>query len=161
MQMPALDLWYQSLSQRDRRLVWVVAAGIVILLIFGAVVPLQRSLAKAHVRLAQAQDDLKYIRDHSTDIRNTSLTPAAPGRSLIVTIDNAAKEAGLAASLTNSDPSGRNGLRVKLDRASFDVLVGWIARLNEQHGIRVESATIETANAPGLVNAGIVFRERE
>jgi type II secretory pathway component PulM len=47
---------------------------------------------------------------------------------------------------------------VRLDKASFDALVGWLARLAEQNGIRVESATVDAAGAPGLVSASLVLR---
>ena len=89
--------------------------------------------------------------------------PAAPGqrasqRSLIVIVDTAAREVGLGTALSSSAPMGSDGLQVRLDKAPFDTLVGWLERLSEQQGIRVESATIDSAGAPGIVNAGIVLQ---
>jgi type II secretory pathway component PulM len=49
---------------------------------------------------------------------------------------------------------------VRLEKAQFGMLVGWLARLAEQNGIRVESATIDNAGEPGIVNAGLVLRIR-
>lgn len=77
--------------------------------------------------------------------------------SLLVVVDRAAREAGLAKSLTSSEPSGAGGLRVRLDKAPFDTLVGWLGRLADRHGVRVESATIDNATEPGLVNAALVL----
>src|SRR2546430_10736923 len=45
---------------------------------------------------------------------------------------------------------------VRLAKAPFDSLVGWLARLAQQNGVSVESATIEKTDTPGLVNAAIV-----
>ena len=75
-----------------------------------------------------------------------------------VVVDRAAREAGLGESLTSSEPSGAGGLRVRLEKAPFDIMVGWLARLADQHGVRVESATIDSASEPGLVNAALVLR---
>lgn len=85
---------------------------------------------------------------------------AAPAsqRSLIVIVDASAREAGLGSSLTRSDPSPQGGLSVHFEKASFDALVGWIARLSQQNRISVESANIDDAGAPGLVNAALVLR---
>jgi type II secretory pathway component PulM len=80
--------------------------------------------------------------------------------SLVVLIDRAARESGLGQALTGSQPSGDGGMRVQLEKAPFNSLVAWLARLSEQNGVRVESASIDAANEPGLVNAGIVLRIR-
>jgi type II secretory pathway component PulM len=49
-------------------------------------------------------------------------------------------------------------LRVRFERVAFDGLVAWLARLAQSHGVRVESAEIESAGEPGLVNAGLVLK---
>jgi type II secretory pathway component PulM len=49
-------------------------------------------------------------------------------------------------------------LRVRMERAPFDGLVAWLARISQQHGVRVESAEIEQAGEPGLVNASLVLK---
>jgi type II secretory pathway component PulM len=46
---------------------------------------------------------------------------------------------------------------VRLEKAPFDALIGWLARLAQQSGVTVDSAVIEKAGAPGLVNANIVL----
>ena len=48
-------------------------------------------------------------------------------------------------------------LTVRLEKAPFDSLVAWLARLAQQNGVVVDSATIEKAGAPGLVNAALVL----
>jgi type II secretory pathway component PulM len=49
---------------------------------------------------------------------------------------------------------------VRLEKAPFGLIVGWLARLADQHGISVESANMDAAGEPGVVNAGIVLRTR-
>jgi type II secretory pathway component PulM len=46
---------------------------------------------------------------------------------------------------------------VRLQKAPFDTLISWLARLSQQNGIRVDTASIESAGSPGLVNAALVL----
>ena len=73
-------------------------------------------------------------------------------------IDSSARESGLGKSLTSSQPTGEKGLRIRLEKVPFDAMVAWLARLSQQHGVRVESAEIETAGETGVVNAGLVLK---
>ncbi len=72
-------------------------------------------------------------------------------------IDRSARESGLGGALAGSEPSGPGALSVRLQKASFDTLITWLGRLAQQNGIRVDSASIDSAGAPGLVNAAIVL----
>jgi type II secretory pathway component PulM len=150
--------WFQSLAERERRFVLIGATAIGVALLVG-LVSLDRSVSRAHVRLAHKQAELAWMRSVAPQLAAAAPAASVPTsqQSLIVVIDNAAREAGLSTSLTSSQPSGQGGLRVQLEKAPFDILVGWLARLSEQRGIRVDSATIDSAGAPGLVNARIVL----
>jgi len=151
---PALVAWFESLAERERRFVLVGALAIGVAVIVG-LLALDRSVAHAQMRLAHKQADLAWMRSVAPQLVSAAPSAAVPTtqRSLMIVIDDAAREAGLASALT----SGQSGLRVRLERAPFDTLVGWLARLSEQRGIRVDSATIDSAGAPGMVNAGIVL----
>lgn len=158
--MAALEAWYHSLQHRERRFVAAGAVIAAIVLLLG-LLSLDRSVARAQTRLAHREQDLAWMRSVAPELAAAgpaSASAPASQRSLIVVVDAAAQEAGLGTALSSSEPSGSNGLRVRLDKAPFDTLVGWLARLSEQHGIRVDSATIDSAGAPGIVNAGIVLQ---
>lgn len=47
---------------------------------------------------------------------------------------------------------------MQLEKAPFDTLVGWLARLSQQNGVQIESATIDSAGQPGTVNASLVLK---
>ena len=47
---------------------------------------------------------------------------------------------------------------MRLEKAPFDIMVGWLARLADQNGISVETANIDAAGAPGVVTASLVLR---
>jgi type II secretory pathway component PulM len=46
---------------------------------------------------------------------------------------------------------------LRLEGASFDVLVAWLASLQQQYGVKVDSAIIGATNAPGLVNVSLTL----
>jgi type II secretory pathway component PulM len=75
-----------------------------------------------------------------------------------VIVDQSARESGLGNSLAGSQPSGQGSLSVELEKAPFDALVGWLARLSQQNGVQIESATIDSAGQPGTVNASLVLK---
>jgi general secretion pathway protein M len=155
----AVAAWFRALSERERRL--VAASGLIALLVLlYALVALDRDVALAQKRLARKQQDLAWMQSIEPQLAAAGPASAAPTsqRSFIVIIDESAREVGLGTALTSSEPSPGGGLRVRLDKAPFDTLVGWLARLEQQNRVRVDSATIDGAGAPGLVNAAIVLR---
>ena len=152
--------WYNNLSERDRKIVLYGGIGAFVLVLLGVLMPLNRSIASARERVERKQGDLQFIQSVAPQL--ASAGPAtganATAESLVVLIDSSARESGLGKSLSNSQPTGDKGLRIRLDRVSFDSMVAWLARLSQQHGVRVESAEIESAGETGLVNAGLVLK---
>jgi general secretion pathway protein M len=157
-----MNAWLQSLSERERRMVMFGAAIAVVLLVVAVIFPLDRSVSQAQTRVEQKQEDLTWMRGVAPQVAASGPAVVAPSsqENLIVLIDRSARESGLGTALTNSEPSGQGGLRIRLEKAQFDIVVGWLARLSEQNGIGVESATVDSAGTPGIVNASIVLRTR-
>jgi type II secretory pathway component PulM len=151
-----------TMSERERRLVMFGGAAAVVLVLLAVVLPLDRSVARAHDRVTQKQSDLLWMRSIAPELGAAGPVAARPdsAESLLVTIDRSAREAGLGSALTSSEPSGAGALSIRLEKASFDQIVGWLARLAEQNGVRVDAATIDAAGEPGLVNASLVLRIR-
>jgi type II secretory pathway component PulM len=81
----------------------------------------------------------------------------AGNESLVVLVDRTGREAGLGGAIRDQSPDGETGLRLQLQAASFDVLVAWLASLQQQYGVRVDVATIGAAGAAGLVNASLTL----
>lgn len=158
--MDSLLNWYQAQSPRDQRVAGIGAIIVVIAVIFGIFVPLDSSVARAHSRVQHKEADLAWMRQVAPQLAAAggAITTPTSQRSLIAVIDTSARESGLGSSLISSEPNGPGALRVRLDKASFDTLVAWLAKLSQQNGIHVDQATIDAAGPPGLVNAGIVLR---
>jgi general secretion pathway protein M len=148
---------FAALSARERRMVLVGAVAAVLIVVFGILLPLDRSVAHAQQRLAKKHADLAWMQGVAPEIAASAPPPAASGESLLVIVDRSARESGLAKSLAGSEPGGPGILSVRLEKAPFDALVAWLARLAQQNGVSVDSATVEKAGAPGVVNAAIVL----
>ena len=158
MKLPA-NLSLDSLSERDRRTL-MIGAGVAVLLLLYIVIQLDSSVSSAHKRLVSKADDLAWIQTNRAELTTIGppRTGAANGQSLLVIVDRSAHESGLASALAGSEPSGPGALSVRLQKAPFDPLIMWLARLSQQNGIRIESASIENAGSPGIVNAALVLR---
>ncbi|MEP7314721.1 MAG: type II secretion system protein M [Pseudomonadota bacterium] len=153
---------YDQLTPREQRLVLVGGIAAVLLVLLGVILPLHRSAAALDSRVARKQVDLAWMQGMAPTLAAAGPAPSVPGtqESLVVVIDRSARESGLAQSLTGSQPSGDGALRVQLEKADFNNLVAWLARLSTQNGIRVDTANIDATGEPGQVNAGIVLRSR-
>jgi general secretion pathway protein M len=123
-------------------------------------VPLQRGVSAARERVERKQADLAWMRAAAPSVAAAGPGPsvAATAESLVVLIDQSARESGLGKALAGSQPSGGGAMRVQLNAADFNLLVAWLSRLSGQHGVRVESATMSAGNEPGVVTATLVLR---
>ncbi len=149
--------WFAALSGREQRIVQLGAVLVPVLFVFGVLLPLDRSVAQAHARLLKKRNDLAWMQGVAPELAASPQPPSAAGESLLVIVDRSARESGLAGSLAGSEPAGPGALSLRLQKAPFDALIAWLARLAQQNGIRVDSATVDSAGAPGLVNAAVVL----
>ena len=156
-----MKLSYDTMSEREQRLVKIGAIAAVLILIFGVLIPLDSSVAKARARITQKQADLAWMRNVAPVLVNLAPThTGGNGESLIVIVDRSARESGLEKALAGSEPSGPGSIQVRMEKASFDAIIGWLSRLSQQNGIGVDGASIDTAGAPGVVNAAIMLHSQ-
>jgi len=151
--------WYRRLSSREQRLVLWGAAATTVLLILAVLLPLQRAVSAGEERLRSKQQDLAWLQVAAPQL--AAMGEAGRGasdESLVVLADRVARQTGIAGSLTGSQPSGDGGLRVRVEKVSFDALTAWLGQLALQYGVRIENASIDGLPAPGTVNATLVLR---
>src|SRR6184192_3700326 len=85
-----------ALPERERRLALGGLALAAAILVFGVVIPLDRSVAHAHERLARKRADLTWMQGVALELAASAPPPASTGESLLVIIDRSARESGLA-----------------------------------------------------------------
>lgn len=154
-----MNLSLNSMSERERRMVYVCACVAALVLIFAVIVPLDRSVAQASHRVHKKTGDLTWMRGVAPQLAAMGPGPIATASkdSLLVIVDRTARESNLGKALVGSTPSGKDGLSVRFENAQFDTLIAWLSRLSDQQGIKVDSASIDSSGKPGTVNAAIVL----
>jgi general secretion pathway protein M len=152
--------WLDNLSARERNLVYVAGGLLSLALIYLVLVmPFQVSGKKMAARVQQKSADLAWMQASAPQaMAAAGIAQAAGGESLVVLVARTARDAGLGESLRDQSPDGNAGLRLRIEAASFDTLVTWLASLQQQYGVTIESATIDAA-APGLVNATLSLKQ--
>jgi general secretion pathway protein M len=155
-----IERWH-ALASRERRFVVIGGIAALAVLVLAVLVPLNGSVERAEARIDGKAQDLAWMQSVAPELAGAGpVNTPTTGESLVVVIDRAARESGLSTSLVSSEPSGPNALRVRFEKAPFDRLVGLLGRLAEQHGAHAEAATVDSGEAPGIVNASFVLRTR-
>ena len=98
------------LSERDRRMLLVGSLAAVALLIFGILIPLDRSVSRERAKLTQKRADLAWMQSVAPELASSAPPPSATGESLLVIIDRSARESGLASAITGSEPGAAGSL---------------------------------------------------
>jgi len=158
--MNELRQWLDRLAPRERNLVYLAAAVLGVAIVYFAIVlPVTTAAKNRTARIEQKTGDLAWMRQVAPQVMAASAAGAAGAgnESLVVLVDRTGREAGLGSSIRDQSPDGERGLRLRLEAASFDVLVAWLASLQQQYGVRVDAAAIDAAGAPGLVNASLTL----
>jgi type II secretory pathway component PulM len=130
-----------------------------IILIGGILLPLQSAVSSAEARNDTKRQDLMWMRANAAEIRAAgSQLPADSSEAPVVLVDRVGRAAGLTDALRGTQPSG-SGVRVQLEGAPFDVVVTWLATLDQRYGLSIESITVDRTVKPGLINASITFTQ--
>jgi general secretion pathway protein M len=152
--------WLDTLSARERNLVYVAGGLLALAVVYLVLVmPFQVSGKKMAARVEKKSADLAWMQASAPQAMTAAgIAQSAGGESLVVLVARTAREAGLGDAVRDQSPDGNAGLRLRLEAASFDTLMTWLASLQQQYGVTIESATIDAA-APGLVNATLSLKQ--
>jgi general secretion pathway protein M len=158
--MNKLRAWYEGLQPREQRMVAVGGIALaLIVLVGGILLPLQTAVSSAEARNETKRQDLVWMRANAAEIRAAGNQVAADSNEpAVVVVDRVGRAAGLTDALRGTQPNG-NGVRVQLEGAPFDVVVTWLATLDERYGLSIESITVDRTVKPGLINASITFTQ--
>lgn len=156
--MSALTRWYQGRKERERQFLLWGAAAVVAAIILYALLSLDRRIAATEQRLMQKRQDIAWLQSVAPQLAGRRPPAARGNESLVALTERVAQQSGIVRSMAGSQASGNGGLRVRLEKVSFDSLALWLGQLSEQYQISIESAAIEGTEVAGLVNATIVLR---
>jgi general secretion pathway protein M len=159
-----MKAWLAGLEPRERMLV-LVAMGVLVLLLVYAVLlqPFYNQHGKLRSSVAEQHETLQWMQQNAATVRQlqgsgqTASTGLA-GRSLLSVADASARSAGLGPALKRVEPEGSSGVRVWMDGAVFDSVIGWLDSMGSQYGVDIESVTFEQSGAGGRVNVRLTLQ---
>ncbi len=149
---PAL-LWWSGRSERERIMLAVMGALIVVLLFWLALVrPIDAAKARAVQRLDVATLAAGKVAAVADRVRQSRAQPApALSSALPATVGKAAEGAGF--TLARLDPQGPDRVTISISTARAPALFGWLAQLGRQ-GVIVERITLRTNSDATLAVEG-------
>jgi general secretion pathway protein M len=155
--------WFESLEQRERRL--ILGGGATLLLMgiyFLGWEPFINGLHDLRESTQRKQLELVWMQNAVQEVKQLQSTQTAPvrfssGQSLLGVIDRSAKTKQLGDSVKRVQPDGTSKARVWLENAKFDTVVGWLEELEMRYGVSVDTITFEKQEEEGLVDARISF----
>jgi general secretion pathway protein M len=151
--------WLAGLDPQKRLLVYGAAALLAAIFLYLVLVhPFHRSYDRLRDGVEERRATLQWMQESALKVKQLrGANPAAgkgmEGRSLLSVTDDAARAAGLGAALKRVEPDGSTGVRVWLEDASFDSVVGWLGVMATRYGVDVDSASMERTETRGRVNA--------
>jgi len=156
---------WQQLSLREKRLVIITSIVVVITLVYFMIwEPLQDGIETSRVRIKAQNDTLVQMREQAAEARQLMAVQRQAGAgtgsssSLLVIIERTAQEKNLKSRLQKVQPEGQDGVRVWVENASFDLLIEWLALLENKNTIYVSEIIIERQKEPGRINSRILLR---
>ena len=157
--MSAVLDWYRARNASEQRLLLMATVIVPLMVATLLLTTLYRNVAATTARLEKKQQDLGWLQANASQLGAAVTAPARGNESLVTLIDRVARETGVAQALTGSQSSGNGGLRVRAEKAAFDALVAFLGALSTQHGVIIDSATIEGVGTAGVVNATLVLHK--
>lgn len=151
---------YDQLPRRDQQALSVLAVAVLLgILYFGVWRPATEFHSQAVGERDRATELLAWLEANHQSLERLSSTGTsqgaagadtpADGRALMALVTRSASEAGL--SLQRFEPSGEDAIRVWLEGVPFTEVASWLERLNTGHGVRIDQASMDRQNDPGIV----------
>lgn len=162
MTLPApLRAWYGGLAPRERRLVLLGGAVVLLLIVYLAIVSPVRSTYNGLRQDVQAKRQLlayidrAAVRLHADSTDHIGQLP--PGQSVFTATSAAIQSSPISAAVQRIEQTQTGGVRLSLSGVEFDALTRWLDSLATQEGVVVTRATIEQATGPGTVDATLTL----
>jgi general secretion pathway protein M len=151
--------WYRRLPDRDQFLfnsclVLVLALIIVVTLLL----PAGRYAVNSVSAYQQARDDYQWLQTNEQAALKAAAASAEPAdaNSLLSTAVSSAQAFGL--EFSRYEPTADGDLRIWLDKARFESLVGWLQDIAVRHQLNVDTLTVSPEADNGLVNVRLEIK---
>jgi general secretion pathway protein M len=158
--------WWQGLQQRERQLL-TVGATLLALFLFWLLIwhPLANGRASLESAVIRQREALATMRAQALEVQRLRAAGVSgraerQGKSLLALADATARGAGLTGALKRVEPVSAKSVRVTLELANFDALIGWMESLARDFTVQATDFSADRADGVGLVNARITLEEQ-
>lgn len=157
-----MNQWWLERNSRERLiLIGGAGAAVLIIAIMFVWLPLQRGTTELRGAVAEKTRvlaDLRRAQALGTNVDSNGV-PASGTQSLIGLVASTGQTHELVFTRTAPDTTaGADAIRVSFESASFDDLIAWLTMLERDHGVTVDSFTVNGARSPGLVTGQTFLR---
>jgi general secretion pathway protein M len=145
---------FMALQPRER---WLVGAGSVVVLVTLLYLAVWEPAVNAHRNRAQGLESARAIAQKleqaAAQVQQRGPgAHAGQGMSLLAAVDQATKQSGLNKAPSRMEPEGDKEVKLWFEDVPFDGVIPWLAVLQEQYGIRVQTLDVEPRDTAGVVN---------
>ena len=156
--MKAIKDWYTGLNQRERSMVTVLGAMMILLIIFIAIVlpiksyiaSLDEDVERMETGLPQIASKVQALQARSGNGRQTT------NQSLNQLVTNSSKRYGLKFSRIEERKRDEE-IQVRLDDVEFDQFLRWVGQLEQQQGLVIDTLRVSDTDETGMVDASVKF----
>jgi general secretion pathway protein M len=156
----ALAYW-RALGARERLIVTAGGAVALVLLLYAILwLPLQHDLDRLRADLPRAREQLLWMRAQEGRVKvlRAAASPAVQSGGLLSFVEQSSTAYSIRPNIKRIEPQGANSVSLAIDGVAFNSLVEWLANLQKQGGVRIETASLEPLPTPGVVNARVLLR---
>ncbi len=159
-----LRAWYGDLMPRERRLVTIGGAVMLLLIVYLAII---RPIGAAHTRLIRdvhtKRQLLAYIDKAAGRLQTGTAGTGrlSAGQSVFAATSAAIQSSPISGAVQRLEQTQTGGVRLSLSSVGFDALARWLNSLATRDGIVVTHAAIEQATDPGTVNATLTLNKHQ
>lgn len=153
--------WFNNLALRERQMVLVACAVIIILIIYQSWSSFSSHVDALRLRVDNQQSIQTWMQQAAVEVKQLRGTGAGDSRPkgkqlLLGLIDRSARQNKLESSLQKVQPEGEQGVRIWLEKASFDSIIIWLDNLQHQHGLVITDISLDSQDIAGTVNARVL-----
>ncbi|NRA54818.1 MAG: type II secretion system protein M [Gammaproteobacteria bacterium] len=147
-----------SLQQRERNLVYLMAGFVLLALgYFAAYQPVDQRLQRATASLEREVSLQQWLETNATKLvklraDNGQAKTSSVGLDQLV--NRSARQLGL--TINRLQPQN-NKLNVTLEQAKFNTVLQWLAVLQQQHGVKLNSVDFRSESTPGMVRVRVLL----
>lgn len=151
---------FEQLQPRERALI-LTAAGLALLtaVVTLGIRPLTESSRRTVEQIAEKEALLAELERVAGRLGPQAVSDSsadeAGNQSLVVLVDRTTRGRGLGPYLKRNEPDGATSIRLRFENAPFDVLLEWLAEMQNAHSVMTLNAGIDPGQDPGRVNCSL------